>query len=760
MNQSTQQVSLIGKRLPRLDGPVKASGGAEYTGDLKLPGMLHGKILFSIQPHARILNIDMTRALRLPGVKAVITGKDTIGEKYGNFRRVADEQGLATDKVRFIGDAVAAVAAIDEDVAEEALSLIDVDYESLPAVFDPEEALAPGAPIIHDRAPDNVSWKCLWRYGDGEAALETAYHVREDTFVTPAISPASLERHVSLAAVDGGGRLTVWTCAQSPYLCRRNLAIALGMGEGDIRLIKPYVGGGFGGKVELFSHQFCSALMAQRTGRPVRIELSREETFWATRHRHPMVIHLKTGVSRDGTLAARSCRLIADGGAYTSTGLQALYLAGTFMHLPYRLPHIHFEARRAFTNKPISGPVRGHGTIQPYFATESQMDLLAEDLGLDPLEIRARNAIPREYLAANGLQVTSSGFKQCMSDVVTASGWGEKRRGMKAHSGIGIGCGSFISGATIVPGLPETAIIKINYDGVVTLSTGASDVGQGSDTVLVQIAAEELGLRIEDIRLVTGDTDVAPIDPGTYSSRVTVHTGNAVKRAAVQARHELLELAARVLEANPGDLEARDRRFYVRGSPQRGIAFVDLVRKHVAKEHMPIIATGRYKAALQLPNLDSGYGNASPSYSFGAQVAETAVDPETGQVSVLQVTSAHDCGKALNPMAVEGQMEGSVHMGLGFALLESLQQIDGQTTNASLLDYKMPTAMDMPEVRHQPVEEADQEGPYGAKEAGEGTVSPTASAIANALAHALGVRLRTIPFSPEQILAALEDKEK
>ena len=754
------QYSLIGKRVPRVDGPAKATGRSLYTDDMVLPHMLYGKVLRSPLPHALILNIDASRAERLPGVKAFIAGRDTLGLKYGSARawpETWDKHALAMDKVRHIGDEVAAVAAIDEDTAEEALELIKVDYEELSAVFDPEEAMQEGAPIIHEGFKNNVSSMQEVGYGDVEKGFAESDYIREDRFTSSSISHAYMEPRVALASLEPDGRLTVWTCTQAPYVVRGLLAMTLGMREGDIRLIKPPMGGGFGGKTEMSSHEFSACLLSIRTGRPVKIGWTRKEELSFGRRRHAIVLDVKTGVKRDGTLVARQCRNFLDGGAYIGQGRQVTFLSGTNPALPYNLPHYKYQGIRVYTNKPPASAVRGFGAPQVYFALESQLDMIAEDLGIDPIELRLKNASEPGRVVPGITKISSCGFKECLERVAEASGWKERRGKLPPNRGLGIGCFAYTSGATfnwfqIKQGLSNAEIVA-HDNGTVTLLTMAADIGQGSDTVLTQICAEVLGLRMEDVKLVTADTELTPIDAGSWGSRVTFMAGHAVLRAAEDVKRDLFEAAAQRLNILVTDvLEAKDGHIYLTRKPERRISFADAVAAaQIAKGGRPVIGRGSYTP--------KGKGALLPAVSFGAQVAEVEVDRETGQVKVLKLTTAHDCGVALNPTAVEGQIDGGIHMALGQALSEQMVTDRGEPVNTTFLDYKIFSALDMPKAETIAVETYEPEGPFGAKEASEGLAIPTVPAIANAICNATGVRVKGLPITPEKLLWALREKE-
>jgi 4-hydroxybenzoyl-CoA reductase alpha subunit len=749
---------MIGKEVPRNDAEAKARGTALYTDDLKLPGMLQGRILRSPLPHARIKHIDVVKAAALPGVKYILTGEDTPKIKYGNWRlfpETQDEYPLAVDKVRFIGDEVAAVAAVDGDTAEEALALIQVDYEELPAVFDVELAQRPGAPVLHDYCPNNISVNRKIQYGDVEGGFAESDYIREDTFSVQAVSPAYLEPCAALAQADQDGRITLWTSTQVPYVVQCLLASTLGLRENDIRIIKPFVGGGFGGKMELRTWEFCAALMAKKTGRPVKFTLSREEEFLAGRRRHPMKLHSKVGFKKDGTLVAKDLRIQLDGGAYNAMGPTATFLCGNFGAMLYRYPNYRFHGEHVYTNKPPASAMRGFGAPQSFYASEIQMNIAAEALGLDPVELRLKNAQVSGDQIPDVATISSCGFIDSIKKVAEMSGWKAKRKNLKPGQGIGIGCYSFISGGVFnwfnTPYPFSAAEIRAFADGTVHLLTMTADIGQGSDTVLKQILAEDLGLRMEDIRITSGDTAMTPqADLGSWGSRVTLMGGNAVLDAAKKIKTQLFGAVSARFNLNViYELECKNGRVQAKGRPDKGVSFgeaVDLVQK--ANRGEPLVARGSYTPRDK--------GLVTPAFGFGAQVAQVEVDRETGLVEVKQMWTAHDCGTVINPRAVEGQLGGSIQMGLGYALSEQLLMDGGKTLNTNFLDYKMPTALDMPpsEVVH--VDTYEPEGPMGAKECGEGLASPTAPAISDAVYHATGYRCQDLPITPEKILPGLQ----
>ncbi len=753
-----KEYSIIGKDVPRTDAEAKARGSALYTDDMKLPGMLHGRILRSPIAHGKIKNIDISKALKLPGVKSVITAEDTPKIKYGNWRlfpETQDEYPLAVDKVRFIGDEVAAVAAVDRDTAEEALELIHVEYEELPAVFDVESARAEGAPILHDYCPTNISVNRKIKYGDIEKGFAESDYIREDTFTFPGISHAYMEPCSALAQVELDGRITLWTSTQVPYIVQCLLASTLGMRENDIRIIKPYVGGGFGGKMELRTWEFCAALMAKKTGRPVKFTLTRQEEFLAGRRRHPMTIHSKVGFKKDGTLVAKDLRIQLDGGAYNAMGPTATFLCGNFGAMLYRYPNYRFLGEHIYTNKPPASAMRGFGAPQSLYASEAQMNIAAEELGIDPVEIRLKNAQVSGDQIPDVATISSCGFSESIKAVAEMSDWKEKRKNLKPGQGIGIGCYSFISGGvfnwfnTQYPF--SAAEVRVFSDGTAHLLTMASDIGQGCDTALKQILAEELGLRMEDIRLTAADTAMTPQgDLGTWGSRVTLMAGNAVIDAARKIKEQLFGAVSARFNLNViHDVQCKDGRVFATARPDYGMSFgeaVAMVQK--MNRGVPLVARGAYTPR--------GKGLVTPAFGFGAQIAEIEVDKETGKVTVKNMWTAHDCGTVINPRSVEGQLAGSIQMGLGYALSEQMIMDGGKTLNLDFADYKMPSAMDMPpsEVVH--VDTYEPEGPMGAKETGEGLASPTAPAICEAVYHATGFRCKDLPITPEKILNFLE----
>ncbi|MBI3540200.1 MAG: molybdopterin-dependent oxidoreductase [Candidatus Eisenbacteria bacterium] len=758
--------SLIGTRTRKIEGLAKATGQAIYADDIRLPRMLHAKLLRSIHAHARIRAIDASAALAMPGVHAVITGKD-LPEFYGIIPWTQDEQALCEEKARYVGDAIAAVAAETELLAEEALRAIRVDYEPLPAVMSIDEALAhPERRVNEKSAEGNISKQVHLAFGDVEAGLAASAATVEAEYWYEGSTHTPIEPHCCVADFDSAGLLTLWSSTQVAHYLHRDLARVLKLPTERIRVIQPVVGGAFGGKSEPFSLEFCAAKLAMITGRPVKILYTREEVFYAHRGRHPMRMRYRTGVTREGKLTAVDAKIAIDGGAYSSFGLVTTYYSGQLLTAPYEMPAYRFDSTRVFTNKPCCGPKRGHGSVQPRFAFECQLDKLAEAVGLDPIELRRRNLMPANSRTVNGMRVTSNGFPLCLDAVERASGWRDKFRRLPYGRGVGIAGSMYISGTNycIYPNeMPQSGVqLKLDRSGRATVFCGASDIGQGSDSLLALIVCEELGLTLRDVRVVAADTDLTPVDLGSYSSRETFMVGNACLDAARKLRHEIAETLARRWGC------ARDQVVLANG--------VACSTRDAAKETASVREAFQWTEArigtlgsvgwYQTPKLGGDYRGgtigASPAYSFTAHVVEVDCDPETGFVEVKKVWIAHDCGRALSPVAVEGQMEGSAYMGLAEALLE--EQVfkpaaphhgPGLHHGPSLLDYRIPTSLDVPEFMSIIIESLDPEGPYGAKEAGEGPLHPSIPALANAIYDALGIRCDALPFSPPRIMQLL-----
>ena len=757
--------SIVGKRLPMVDAPDKVTGRALYTDDLALPGMLVGKILHSPHAHARLRSIDTARAERLPGVVAVVTGRE-FPNKYGILPIGHDETAFAVDKVRYIGDNVAGVAAETEEIARQALELIEVEYEILPAWFDGEETMKAAADWIHDDRPHNIEKEYHHVFGDVEKGLTEADLVVSDRFVCAEVTHAAMEPHSTLADYDPqAGRITVWSSTQVPYYLHLTLANVLSLPHEKIRVIKPLVGGGFGGKSEVIPIEVEAACLSYKARRPVKITYTREEVFYAHRGRPVQIVELTLGAKRDGCISAVKARIVQDGGAYCGYGPVTLLYSGALLGAMYDIQNVQFDGYRVLTNKPACGAMRGHGTVNTRFAFESLLDRVAVELGLDPAEIRLKNQLQPPCITVNQLRVTSYGYPECIRQVVEKSGWGEKRGELPYGKGIGIAGSHYVSGAanSIIRGdMPHSTVkLRVEPDATVVLLTGASEIGQGSDTVQVQLVAEELGVPIERIKLVAADTQRTPIDLGSYSSRVTFMAGNACLEAARNLKKKIFAAVAPTWGLSPEELEARGDRIVARNGAGKSMGFAEAAA--VARQKFgELEAEGSYAPPADARGgkfKGAGVGP-SPAYSYSAQVAEVTVDPETGQVTVDRITVAHDCGRALNPMTVEGQVEGSVWMGLGQAVQEEMIWRDGRLLNPSLLEYKVASTLESPEIDTILVESVDPEGPLGAKEAGEGSLAAAIPAVANAIYDAVGVRITSTPITPEKILKVLREKEK
>ncbi len=754
-------LNVVGRRVPMHDAAAKITGQAQFTDDLTLPGMLHGKLVRSTIAHGRIVRIDVSKAKALPGVKGVITGRDIPDRVYGIVPKAKDEHALAREKVRYIGDAVAAVVAVDPETAEEAARLVQVEYERLPAVFDPLDAIQEGAPLVHERLGTNASASIHKEFGDVEKGFAESDYVFEDSFYSQAVNHAPLEPHAALASYDPqNGDLTVWSSTQIPYFLKRNLATTLLVPENRIRVIKPKVGGGFGQKIDMFSKDFCACWFAKELCRPVKFLYEREELFQNTRQRHPMYLTVKTGVSKAGKILAQRITAHADGGAYNSTAPLMITLSCFFIMIPYKIENLLYEGYHVYTNKPVGGAMRGHGIPQARFAIERQIDLIARRIGVDAAAMRVMNAIHAHEPHPAGFVINTCGFADSVKEAAKAIGWEQKRGKLPFGRGVGLAGASFPSGVANMAHLASGAVVQLLREGRVNVLSGAADIGQGAETVICQMVAEQIGVPMEDVHITAADTGTCPLDAGTFGSGVTVRAGNAAYLAATDVRRQLFESVAEQLEANPEDLVAADRRIWVKGSPERGVSLSEALQHHQYSDRpLPIVGRGAWIPPAEQPtSLLTKNGNFSPNYSFMTQAAEVEVDLETGKVRVVKMATAHDCGQPINPMLVEGQLEGSILGGMGQALYEDSTCIDGQQYNPSFLDYGFPTAMEMPAMEAVHIDTDDPEGPFGAKEAGEGTQLAPAPAIVNAIADAIGVDFDRLPVTAEMVLEALKKR--
>ncbi|HOJ71753.1 MAG TPA: xanthine dehydrogenase family protein molybdopterin-binding subunit [Syntrophorhabdaceae bacterium] len=755
-------LKVVGKKIPKIDAPLKATGAALYIQDVKIPGMLHGKILYSQYPHARIIKLDTSKAEKLPGVRAVVTAKDM----PPNFRIgiMKDNPPLKSGKVLSIRDEIAAVAATTPEIAEEALSLIEVEYEELPGIFDPLEAMKEGAMLIHEEAKSNIL-KMPWRLicGDVEKAKQESAYIVEDTFSTQWVTHCCLGTSGCVAHFDMHNNLTMYSNTQIPSLAQNDFVEALnafGLKNRRVRIIQAVIGGGFGSKLDTYAYEYIAILLALKTRKPVKIIFTREEEFFATSPRQCTITKISHGCDKDGRLTFRDVEMVLDNGAYTSWGATT----PSVMMLPisslYKVPNVRYIAKCVYTNNTYCQAMRGYGNPQATFAIESSLDQLAEKAGIDPLELRRINANEPGEITPQRFKITSCGMKECIEEVYKRLNWKEKRG---KDNGRGVGMASLIhvgGGARVYKSDGCGTIIKMDDFGKVDVFTGASDIGQGSDTVIAQIVAEVIGIPIEDVNVINNDTDICPWDVGVHASRTTFVAGNAALGAARKIREQILEAAGKILDEDPADLDIKDGMVFSTKNKEKSTPLGKALRKiHYTLGGKMLMAEYFYDPANE--NFDKEFkGNLSVSYAYGAHGVEVEVDRETGKVKILNYVAAHDVGKAINPLLLEGQIYGGGLQGIGYALGEKMVYQNGRLMNGNFLDYKIPTAKDVPPIQPVIVETDEKDGPFGAKGIGEPGLVPTAPAIANAIYDAIGVRIKDLPITPEKILAALKAKDK
>src|SRR6266480_4873182 len=799
-NNNGKPLKVVGKPFRKVDARAKCTGQTKFADDIMLPRMLYCKILRTHLPHAVIKNIDISKALSLPGVLAVITGKD-LPIPYGILPVSQDEHALCIDKVRFIGDPVAAVAAIDEDVAFDAMNLIQVQYERLQTITSIEEGVMIDEPRIHQYGDGgNVHKKVSLEFGDVDEGFAEADLIREDIFFYEGNTHLPMEQHAAVAHFDSDQKLTLWSATQTPHYVHRALTKVLEIPASHIRVIATPNGGGFGGKSDPFNHEIIVSKLAMITGRPVKCTLTREEVFYCHRGRHPVLMHVKTGVKKDGAITAMHFKSFLDGGAYGSYGVASTFYTGALQTVTYEVPRYKFDGLRVFTNKPPCGPKRGHGTPQPRYALEVQLDKIAEELSLDPAEMRRAHLVKPNSITANYLRIGSMGLGACIDKIVAGSDWKNKfswpvtepgavatgsngdlsvpgavatgsklsgrdgNRKLPYGKGIGIACSSYICGAGLPiywNNMPQSSVqLRLDRQGGVCVMCGSTDIGQGSDSILAYIVAEVLGIDPFDIRVVTADTDLTPVDLGSYSSRVTLMTGNAAIQAAERARELLTIAVAEKLKVPIENISFAERRAFDVENPEVGVSFAEAVVLAESKfgtigtvgSYTPPRSPGKYKGA--------GVGP-SPAYSYSAAVAEVDVDADSGLITVERIWIAHDVGKSINPVLVMGQVEGSVYMGLGEILMEEMSYRSNRNVVhkiPSMLEYKSPTTMEMCDVKTFLIEDPDPNGPFGAKEVGQGPLLPVPPAVANAVYDAVGVRIDEVPITPEKVLKALRER--
>jgi 4-hydroxybenzoyl-CoA reductase subunit alpha len=767
---ATEDLKIVGKPFRRVDGRAKVTGQTRFADDLQFPRMVHVKLVRSTVPHARIKNIDFSGALAMYGVLGTLVGEE-MPDSFGIMPVSEDEHALAIGTVRFVGDPVAAIAAVSEDIAHAAALAVKVEYELLPTISSVADALATPEPQIHDYADDgNIHKKVSMQFGDVEQGFSEADLVLEDNFFYEGNNHLALEQHSSIAVTEDDDRVTVYSSTQCPHYVHRALTKTLDVPSSRIRVIACSNGGGFGGKSDPFNHEIVAAKLALKLGRPVKITLTREEVFYCHRGRHPVQMNLKTGFRKDGTMTSQHLRTTLDGGAFGSYGVASTYYTGALQTTTYKLPNYWFEGARAFTNKPPCGPKRGHGTPQPRFGYEIQLDKAAHALGIDPAELRLRNIVEPDSITANWLRIGTCGLKECIDAVVKGSGWKERYGKLPEGRGLGLACSAYMTGAGLPiywNHMPQSGVqIQLDRSGNVAVFCGEAEIGQGSDSILAVVVAEVLGVDLKDIRLCVGDTDLTPVDLGSYSSRVTLMVGQAAKQAAERARDKIAEAVGEHLELPKETLVFADGQVFPAHDPDKAIAFNEAVV--IAESRFGTLGTTGSYTPPRSPGRFRGAGvGPSPTYSYSASVIEVEVDSATGLFDVKKIWMAHDIGRALNPVLALGQIEGSIYMGLGEAVMEeqAFRRLPKRLSPSlvhkmpSMLEYKSPGFHDMPEMVSYMIETDDERGPYGAKEAGQGPLLPIMPALANAIFDAVGVRIDQVPIHPDMILKALHAKQ-
>lgn len=764
VNTSENKYAMLGHGRPSIEAVKKVRGAADYADDIEVKHALYCVLLRSPHPHARIASINVEKALALPGVRAVITGKD-LPISFGVLPISQDETAMAVEKTRYIGEAVAAVAAETEKIAREACTLIAVDYVPLRPFFDMKESCED---VGHDekihahcKFNNNIQKKAELRFGNQREGLDAAAHTVKEEFHFQGVTHGFTEPHAATAWWDENG-LTIITATQVPHYLHRYLAKVLEVPMNRVRVIKPYVGGGFGGKSDPFPHELIVSQLSRITGRPVKIRFSREEVFLSNHGRHPTTMTVEMGMSDDGIFEALDADVIIDGGAYGSFGVVTTYYNGVLLQAPYILQNFGFRTRRVYTNKPQCGAMRGHGAVNSRFAVETLIDRLAERINIDPCELRLKNFLSENTTTIGQYRITSNGSAECLRSVMERSDWKNKYKQLPEGEGIGVACGFFISGSALPihwNEYPQSVVhLKVDMDGRVVVSSGASDIGQGSDTMLAIIVAETLGLSLDNIFVVAADTTLTPIDLGSYSSRVTFMAGNAAKMAAENLREKVIQAVAVIENVEQSELHLAEERIFSNNKTVN-LTWFEAVERATRKVGA-LTVSGYYNSPKLGGDFKGAGAGLSPSYSFGAVIAQVTVDNASGQIKVTGMWGAHDVGKAINPLAVEGQLEGSWHMGLGQALSEEMKFRDGLLLNGNFIDYKIPTAKDTPLFDVSIVESADPEGPYGAKECGEGALHPVLPAVANAIYDAVGVRVTSLPITSETLLNAIKAQKQ
>ena len=763
--ENVKPVQSIGVPMPLVDGPEKVSGKANYTADFTAQNALVGRILRSPISHGELLNVDTSAAEALPGVEAVVTGQHFSGQ-FGVLPIARTEWPIARNRIRYRGEPIAAVAAIDVETAQKALDLIEFDYEELPAYFSAETAMAEGVIPLHEKRSNNVERHVEYDLGEVEKGFKNADLIREETYNCAEVCQVQTEPHAALAIFDGErDHLTVYASTQVPYYVHLMLEQTLGMKRSNIRVIKPHIGGGFGSRTECLHVELIASALARKCKGKVAITLSREETFITHRGRPEQRTTLKIGMTKDGKITAVDTTTTQRGGAYAGYGTVTILYSGSMVFALYDIQNARYNGYRVLTNTPPCGAFRGHGTVNVRFAFESLMDEMSIELGLDPFKVRRKNLLKAPTFTANDLMINSYGLAECLDIVEEKSGWKKRKGKTEVNRGLGMACSHYVSGASKPvnwTGEPHATVnIKLDFDSSLTILTGAPEIGQGSSTILTQCVAEVLGLDVTRIRIVTSDSLVTPKDNGAYSSRVTYMVGNAAIDAATNLKEILVEAAARKMDVQPQDVECLGE-VYRAGTQDQGMTFEEVV--YAALEGTgTITARGNFDTTPESWGGDKYRGAAiggTMAFSYAAQVVEVNIDPDTAQIHVEKVWVAHDCGKALNPLSVEGQIEGSVWMGMGQAMTEETHYHNGLGITGNMLDYRVPTIIESPPINVNIVESIDPHGPFGAKEAGEASLAGFLPALTNAIADALDIRVNELPITPDRLMEILENKKR
>ena len=754
-----EKFSVVGHKVSRFEGYEKVAGESRFIADIVVPGMLIGKILRSPYPHARIVKIDTSKAEKVRGVRAVVTAEDTIKRGWGAF--FPDQFPLSEGKSRYVGEEVAAVAAIDRDIAEEAVDLIDVEWEELPAVFDAEEAMKEGAPLIHEDKERNIAMQFDVERGDIQRAFAESDLIVEDTFESMPQWHCAIETIGSVADYNTSGKYTVYMNTQTVFMARARIAAALGIRESDVRIIQSAVGGGFGGKSSDDNNAIVAAVLARKAGKPVKIINTREEEFLAgSRPRVNMKIWIRMGFKKDGRIRAKHTRVIADNGAYCGKAPAITGVAALRHDTCYKYSDVRAQAFLVYTNKIPTGAFRGFGNPSAEWAVEQAIDKACHELGIDPLDLARLNAADPGYVSPHGNRVQSCELKQCLDMTEKMMDWKKKWANKKPNTGMGLACTVHVSGKRHFGDYDgSSATIKVNEDGKALILSGEGEAGQGVFTAMCQIAAEELGVPLEDVEISKADTDLTTFCLGAFASRLTYVSGNAVRDAAGKVKEQLFETAAEMLEARAEDLVCKEGRIFVQEAEHKSVTVADVARTRLFRRGgAPIVASGSFDADSMSQDA-SRFGNESGAYNFGCQAAQVEVDPDTGQVKVLNYVVASDCGTVINPIGAEGQVEGAIAQGIGYALIEGIRMEDGRPLNPNFGDYRIPSMRDMPPLTHGFAQSYEPTGPFGAKGLGELGMDPTAAVINNAIFDAVGVRIKKLPITPEKIFRALREKE-